>query len=346
MRTLFASARVANTTSTGEHAVRPRHLSMIVGAFLGGLVLSFAAVAQTWPVKTVTIVVPYPPGGGIDPIARLIGQKLSERLKQQFIVDNKPGASGMVGAAYVARSAPDGYTLMISQMAEIVVNQHLVKSMAYNPEVDFAPVTLIVKLPFILAAHPSMPFKTVDELVAYARKNPGKLSYSSSGPGSAQHLAGEMLKRMAGIEMVHIPYKGVVPAISDMIGGQVQLGFAGLPTALPYVQSGKLLGLGVSSKGRAAAAPNIPPIAEAAGLGEFELIQWMGLFVPAKTPTAIVQKLQQEVATVLRLPDIEEKLLAQGYEPVGNSSAEFADFVKAERAKVGRIVRESNITAD
>ena len=346
MKALLALAKTANTRSKGEHAVRPRHLFIIVSAFLAVLVLSDAAFAQTWPMKPITIVVPYPPGGGIDPVARLISQKLSERLKQQFLVDNKPGASGMIGAAYVAHSAPDGYTLMISQMAEIVINQHLVKNMTYSPENDLTPVTLVVKLPFILAAHPSMPFKTVEELVAYARKNPGKLSYSSSGPGSAQHLAGEMLKHMAGINMVHIPYKGVAPAISDMIGGQVQLGFAGLPTVLPHVQSGKLLGLGVSSKTRASAAPNIPPIAEVAGLGEFELIQWMGMFVAAKTPTAIVQKLQQEVATVLRLPDIKERLLAQGNEPVGNSSAEFADFVKAERAKVGRIVRESNITAD
>lgn len=346
MKTLLTLSMAANTGSAGEHAMRPGYLFMIVSAFLGGLVLSCAAVAQTWPVKTVTTVVPYPPGAGIDPVARLIGQKLSERLKQQFLVDNRSGASGMVGAAYVARSAPDGYTLMISQMAEIVINQHLVKSMTYSPENDFTPVTLVVKLPFILAAHPSMPFKTVAELVAYARRNPGKLSYSSSGPGSAQHLAAEMLKHMAGIDMAHIPYKGVAPAIADMIGGQVHLGFAGLPTALPHVQSGKLLGLGVSSKTRAGAAPNIPSIAETSGLGEFELIQWMGMFVPAKTPIAIVQKLQQEVATVLRLPDIREKLLVQGNEPVGNSSAEFADFVTAERAKVGRIVRESNITAD
>ncbi len=346
MKTLLRLSMATNTRSAGEHAMRPGYLFMIVSAFLGGLVLSCAAVAQTWPVKAVTTVVPYPPGAGIDPVARLIGQKLSERLKQQFLVDNRSGASGMVGAAYVARSAPDGYTLMISQMAEIVINQHLVKSMAYSPENDFTPVTLVVKLPFILAAHPSMPFKTVAELVAYARRNPGKLSYSSSGPGSAQHLAAEMLKHMAGIDMAHIPYKGVAPAISDMIGGQVQLGFAGLPTALPHVQSGKLLGLGVSSKSRAGAAPNIPAIAETSGLGEFELIQWMGMFVPAKTPIAIVQKIQQEVATVLHLPDIREKLLVQGNEPVGNSSAEFADFVTAERAKVGRIVRESNITAD
>jgi len=324
----------------------PRRSFAVAVAFCGALALSGAALAQSWPAKSVTIVVPYPPGGGIDPVARLLGQKLSERLKQSFIIDNKSGASGMVGATHLAHSTPDGYTLMISQMAEIVINQHVMKTMAYNPESDLVPVTLVVKLPFILAANPAMPFRNMDELIAYARRNPGKLSYSSSGSGSAQHLAGEMLKHMAGIEMVHVPYKGVAPAITDMIAGQVDLGFAGLPTALPYVQSGKLVALGVSSKGRADSAPGISSIAEASGLERFELMQWMGLFVPAKTPAVIVARIQEEFAIVLRLPEIREKLIAQGNEPVGNSTAEFAAFVTAEREKVRLIVRTSHITAD
>lgn len=301
------------------------------------------AGAQTWPDKTVKIVVPYPAGGGVDPVARLVGQKLAERWKQTVIVDNKPGASGTIGAAYVAHAAPDGLTIMMSATAEVVINQFIMPKMTYNPETDLVPVTLAVRLPFILVTQPAAPYSTVAELVDYARKNPNKVTYASSGAGTPQHLAGVLLEQLSGTKLVHVPYKGVVPSIADLLAGHVAIGFAGLPTGLPHVQKGTLKGLAVSSKTASPAAPSVPPVAATKGVEEFELNQWFGVFVPKGTPKPIVDRIQADIAEVLRMPDVKQALEKQGAQPSGMPTAEFAEFVKSERRKFEAIVKSANL---
>ena len=316
---------------------------LVAAAFLTLLSNMTQADAQEWPAKPVKLVVPYPAGGGVDPVARLLGQKLAERWKQPVIVDNKPGASGTIGANYVARSAPDGLTIMISATAEVVINQFIMPSMPYNPETDLVPVTLAVRLPFVLVANPSRPYSTAAELVAYARKNPDKVTYASSGAGTPQHLAGVLFEQLSGVHMTHVPYKGVAPAVSDLLAGHVDIGFAGLPTALPYVQAGTLKALGISAKTPSTAAPKIPALASTPALANFELNQWFGVFVPAKTPDALVQKIQKDIAAVLQIAEVRNLLEKQGAEPSGMPTAEFAAFVRSERKKFASIVKAGNI---
>ena len=316
---------------------------LVAAVFLTLLSITTQADAQNWPTKPVKLVVPYPAGGGVDPVARLLGQKLAERWKQPVIVDNKPGASGTIGANYVARSAPDGLTIMISATAEVVINQFIMPSMPYNPETDLVPVTLAVRLPFVLVANPSRPYSTAAELVAYAKKNPDKVPYASSGAGMPQHLAGVLIEQLSGVHMTHVPYKGVAPAVSDLLAGHVDIGFAGLPTALPYVQAGTLKALGLSAKTSSAAAPKIPTLASTPALANFELIQWFGVFVPAKTPDALVQKIQKDVAAVLQLAEVRSLLEKQGAEPSGMPTAEFVEFVRSERKKFASVVKAGNI---
>ena len=316
---------------------------LVAAVFLTLLSITTQADAQNWPTKPVKLVVPYPAGGGVDPVARLLGQKLAERWKQPVIVDNKPGASGTIGANYVARSAPDGLTIMISATAEVVINQFIMPSMPYNPETDLVPVTLAVRLPFVLVANPSRPYSTAAELVAYAKKNPDKVTYASSGAGTPQHLAGVLFEQLSGVHMTHVPYKGVAPAVSDLLAGHVDIAFAGLPTALPYVQAGTLKALGLSAKTSSAAAPKIPTLASTPALANFELIQWFGVFVPAKTPDALVQKIQKDVAAVLQLAEVRSLLEKQGAEPSGMPTAEFVEFVRSERKKFASVVKAGNI---
>jgi len=318
-------------------------IKFLIGACVLGLCSMAGAQAADWPGKPVTLVVPYPAGGGVDPVARLVGQKLSERWKQPVVISNKAGASGSIGAAYVARSQPDGLTIMMSATAEVVINQFIMSQMQYDPEKDLTPVTLAVRLPFILLANPQRPYSTVAELIEYARKNPDKVTYASSGAGTPQHLAAELLEQLAGIQMTHIPYKGVAPSITDLLAGQVDIGFAGLPTGLPHAQSGKLKDLAVSSKEASPAAPNTPPLAKTRGLEEFDLTQWFGIFVPAGTPDDVVQQIQQDIAAVLKMPDVRETLQSQGAEPSGMPTAEFVEFVRTEREKFGRIVKTAGL---
>ncbi|HUG58163.1 MAG TPA: tripartite tricarboxylate transporter substrate binding protein [Candidimonas sp.] len=301
------------------------------------------AQATAWPDKPVTLVVPYPAGGGVDPVARLVGKHLSDLWKQPVVVSNKAGGSGSIGATYVARAKPDGTTIMMSATAEVVINQFIMPKMQYNPETDLKPVTLAVRLPFILLAHTGQPFSTTEELIAYARKNPDTVTYASSGSGTPQHLAAVLLEQLGGIKMMHIPYKGIAPSISDLLAGQVAVAFAGLPTGLPHAQAGTLKALAVSSLKSSPAAPKIPPLAQTAGLERFDLTQWFGIFVPAGTPEDIVQKVQQDIATVLKMPEVRETLEAQGAEPSGMSTVEFEAFVGAEREKFGRIAKAANL---
>jgi tripartite-type tricarboxylate transporter receptor subunit TctC len=301
------------------------------------------ASAQTWPDTPVTLVVPYPAGGGVDPVARLVGQKLAERWKQPVIVNNMAGASGSIGASYVAHAAPNGLTILMSATAEVAVNQFIMKKMSYNPETDLKPVTLAVRLPFILVANPSRPYSTAAELVAYAKKHPDTVSYASSGPGTPQHLAAVLLEQLSGVKMIHVPYKGVAPSVNDLLAGTVDIGFVGLPTALPQIKTGALKALGVSSRTASPAAPKIPPLAATPGLPGFELNQWFGVFVPAATPDALVHRIQKDVSDVLQMPDVKKSLEQQGVQPSGMPTAEFAAFLTNERKKFAKIVKSADI---
>ncbi len=302
-----------------------------------------AAQAEQWPDKPVTIVVPYSAGGGTDSIARLLAQKLTERWKQTVVVSNKDGASGTIGAAYVARAKPDGLTIMLSATAEVVISQHIMDKMPYDPEKDLKPVTLAVKLPFLLVANPSKPYKTVEELVAYAKANPDSITYASSGSGTPQHLAAALLEQISGTKMIHVPYKGVAPSISALLADQIDIGFVGLPIGLSHVKADKLRPLGLSSKTPSDTVPTVRPIAETKGLEAFELNQWFGIFVPGGTPDDIVHQIQQDIAAVLELPDLRATLEAQGAQPSGMPTDEFKKFVSAERTKFGKIVESANL---
>jgi tripartite-type tricarboxylate transporter receptor subunit TctC len=299
--------------------------------------------AQSWPDKPVKLVVPYSAGGGVDPVARLIGQKLAERWKQPVIVENKTGASGAIGASYVAHSAPDGLTILMSATAEVAINQYIMPKMTYNPETDLKPVTLAVRLPFVLVTNPQHPYSTAAELISYAKKNPDHVTYASSGPGTPQHLAAVLLEQLSGVKMIHVPYKGVAPSVADLLAGHVDVGFAGLPTALPYIQNGALKALGVSSRTASPAAPKIAPLATTPSLDGFELIQWFGVFVPKGTPDALVQRIQKDISDVLQMSDVKQSLENQGLQPSGMPTAEFAAFLKSERKRFASIVKSANI---
>lgn len=310
-------------------------------------VLAFAVVsgaqANTWPERPVQLIVPYPAGAGVDPVARLVGQKLSERWGQPVVVQNKAGASGSIGAAHVARSKPDGLTIMMSATAEVVINQFVMKEMSYDPGKDLAPVTLAVRLPFALVGSPKAPYSNVAELVAYAKEHPEKLTYSSSGNGTPQHLAAARLEQLAGIKMTHVPYKGVAPSISAQLAGEVDLGFVGLPAGMPHIQAGSLKPLAVSGTTVSPAAPEVPPVAQTPGLEAFDLTQWFGIFVPTGTPEPVIERIQQDFAAVLAMPDVREQLLAQGAEPSGMPTEEFRSFVDKERKKFGDIVKAAGL---
>ena len=304
-----------------------------------------SAGAQGYPAKSIRVVVPFSPGGTTDLTARLMAQKMSDAWKQTVVVDNRPGASGMIGADLVAKSAPDGYTVLVSSTQEIAINQYIFSKMAYNPEKDFAPVTLASITPLILVLHPSIPVKLVKELIALARTRPGQLSFASPGNGSVQHLSGELLKTIEKINMVHVPYKGAGQIMPDLIGGHVVMFFSGMPPAMPHVRAGKLRALAVTTTTRSPAAPEVPTMAEA-GVPGFDISNWFGVFVPAGTPRDIIGKLNAEMVNALRQPDVKEKLSSLGAEAVGGSPEELAKFVRAETAKYAQIVKASGAKAD
>lgn len=317
--------------------------------FLAGL-LSLGLQPQVhaqanWPERPVSVVVPYTAGGGTDSVARLLAEKLTQRWGQSVVVSNKDGASGTIGASYVARAQPDGYTIMLSATSEVVISQHIMTKMPYDPEKDLRPVTLAVKLPFLLVANPNKPYKTTAELIEYAKKHPETISYASSGNGTPQHLAGVLLEQLSGIKLLHVPYKGVAPSISALLADQIDIGFVGLPIGFSHAQAGKLRPLAVSSPVRSDAVPDIPTVGETKGLGveAFDLTQWFGVWAPAGTPDNIVQKIQQDIAAVLQMPELRATLEKQGAQPSGMPTVEFEAFVKAEREKFGKIVKASNL---
>jgi tripartite-type tricarboxylate transporter receptor subunit TctC len=301
--------------------------------------------AQTYPAKAIRFIVPFPAGGATDVVARTLGQKLSENLAQPVIVDNRPGAGGNIGAELVANSPGDGYTLLVCSPAEVAINASLYKKLPYDPVKDFAPVTLATSAPLVLVVHPSVPARSVQDLISLARSKPGQLIYASSGSGGPQHLAGELFKLMAKIDMVHVPYKGGAPAITDLVGGHVQLFFAGLPPALPHVRANKLRALAVTSAARTQIMPATPTISES-GLKGFAVDNWQGVLAPAKTPGEIVASLNAEIVKVLRLADIKQRLFDQGTEPVASSQQQFQSYIKTEIEKYAEVIRKSGAKVD
>ena len=302
------------------------------------------AHAQSYPARAVRVVVPYPPGGPTDVLARIVAVKLSEALGQPFAIDNKTGASGMIGAADVARAAPDGYTLLGNASIH-VINPSLYAKTAFDAIADFTPVTQLASVPLMLVVNNALPVKNVRELIAHARANPGKLNFASSGNAAAQHLAGESFKLATGIAMQHVPYKGSAPALTDLIGGQVQLMFDSMPSAMPHVKAGKLRPLAVTTLNRSAAVPDLPTIAEA-GVAGFDISTWYGLWAPKNTLREIVDRIAAETAKILKLPEVRERYAALGAEPVGSTPDEFAAYCRSELTKWARVVRESGARAD
>jgi tripartite-type tricarboxylate transporter receptor subunit TctC len=302
--------------------------------------ISLAATAQDWPSKPVKFVSPYPPGGSVDPLARLLAAKLTDSLKQNFLVENRTGASGIIGTDYVAKSAPDGYTFVFIFDTHSV-HQALNPKLPFDPVKDFAPVSLVAVTPNILVVQPSSPVKTVKDLIALAKSKPGTLNFPSAGVGSSSHLAGEMLKSMAGIDMVHVPYKGGGPALVALLSGQVQLMFATLPAAMPHVKSGKLRPVAVTTSHRSQALPELPTIAES-GVPGYEAATWYGLLAPAGTPRAIVDRLHAEIVKILAT-DTRQRLAAQGFEPAGTTPAEFAGYIKSEIVKWRKVIKDAGI---
>ena len=304
----------------------------------------FAFGQAAYPTKPVRIVVPFPAGGTTDIIARATAQKLSEAWGHQVIVDNRPGAAGNIGAELVAKSAPDGYTLLMGTVGTHAINSSLYAKMPYDHVKDFAPVILVAGVPNVLVVNPEVPVKTVPELIAYVKTNPGKLNFASSGSGTSIHLSGELFKTMTGVQMTHVPYKGSAPALTDLMGGQVQLMFDNLPSSLAFIKAGKLRALAVTSTTRAAALPDVPTVADF--VPGFEASSWFGLLAPAGTSPAIIAKINGEVAKWLATPEAREKLTAQGANIAGGTPEDFAKHIQAETAKWAKVVKESGAKVD
>ena len=309
-------------------------------AFLS-LAGALAAQAQTYPSKPVRIVVPFAAGGVADLLPRVVGQKLGEKWGQPVVVDNKVGASGNIGMAEVARAAPDGYTLGLAPTGNLTVNQFLF-DLPFDTAKDLAPVTLLATSPNVLVVHPSVPVRNFRELVAHAKTNPGTLNFASPGAGSGAHLAGELLNIEAGISTTHVPYKGLAPAVNDLLGGQVQMMFAGISTVLQHLKSGKLIAIAIASPQRSPQLPELPTVAES-GIAGFDVTSWYGLVTRAGTPPDVVEKIQRDVAEALRNEEVRARLAGLGLEPSGNTPAEFARLIAAESRKWGDIVRRAGI---
>jgi len=307
-------------------------------------VASPGARAQTFPAKPIRLVIPLPPGGATDFIGRALAQKVGAALGQTVVVENKPGAGSNIGSEQVARAAPDGYTLLMGTIAN-ATNMSMYRNLNYDTLRDFVPVSQVMSAPSVLVVAPAAPFGDLATLIAAAKAKPGTLTFASSGAGGSPHLAGELFKLRAGIDLTHVPYKGAAPALTDVVSGVVPMGFMTALSAVPHMQSGRLKPIAVAAERRLAQIPGVPTMAEL-GLKEFEVSSWSGLFAPARTPPEIVAKLQREVARILALPDIREKFAAQGAEPVGSSPEQFRGYVRAEIDKWAQVVRASGARAD
>jgi tripartite-type tricarboxylate transporter receptor subunit TctC len=321
-----------------SQARRSLALSVLLG-FTG------AALAQAWPASPIKLVVTFPPGGSTDAAARIVAPKLSERLGQPVVVDNKPGAGGGVGLGLVAKAPADGYTLVLASAGGLTANPSLYKTLSYDPQRDFAPITGFGASPFVLVAGTELPAKSVKDVIALAKKEPGKLTYASGGNGTAMHLSGELIKSMAGVDIVHVPYKGSGPAVLAAMGNETSLAIADLTTIKPQIQSGRLKVLGVMDKKRSALAPDMPTLTES-GLPGFESSGWFAILAPAGTPAAIVKRLNTELTAVLRSAEVRERFSAAGLEPMPSTPEELTAFMKSETVKWAKVIRESGAKID
>ena len=322
-------------------------LGMVAG-LLSALTLNVGAMAaatDAYPNRPIHFIVPFPPGGPADLLARTVGQQLSASWGQPVVVENRAGAGGNLGMQSGAKSAPDGYTLILAPTGNLTINPSLYRDLPYNPALDFAPVTQLASVANVLVVNPSVPANSVKELIALAKAKPGQLNFVSPGNGSGAHLAGELLKTMAGIDMQHIPYNGMAPAMNSVLGGQAQVFFAGLPNALPQIKAGKVRALAVASPTRVAALPDVPTMAES-GLPGFAAVSWYGVVVPAGTPKEIIEKLYVEISKILQTPAVKQTLEAEGAEAIGNTPEQFAAAIKVETEVWAKVVKASGARVD
>jgi tripartite-type tricarboxylate transporter receptor subunit TctC len=308
--------------------------------------LSAPGFAQLpYPNRPVRILVPFPAGAGVDIVARMLGQPLTDVWGQAAVVDNRPGAGGTIACELAAKAAPDGYTLLLGNISTFAMAPSLYKKVNYDPVKSFAPITLIDTSSNVLVAHPSVPATSTQALIALAKAKPGQINYASAGSGTSPHLAAELFKTMAGVDLVHVPYKGSPQALTDLLGGQTQLMFASLVSALPHIRQARLRALGVTSSKRTAALPEVPTIGES-GLRGYDVSVWMGIVAPAGTPPAVIAQLNRQIAAILQLPDIRERLAVQGLEAISNSPAEFGNYIASEVRKWSSVIRDARVTAD
>ena len=312
---------------------------LLLALLLGG---SAAAPAQDYPRKPIHLIVPFAPGGGNDTVARAIGMQLGAQLGQPVVIDNRPGAGGVVGAELAAHAAPDGYTLFLGGVGSLAVNPNLHAHLPYDPLRDFVPVTLLASAPSVLVVHPSVPAASLSEFTALARKNPGKLNYASNGNGSSAQLAAVLYESMAGVRMVHVPYKGLAPALVDLLAGEVQLMFSSMVAILPHIRAGRLRALAVTGRERSPLLPEIPTLAES-GLPGYEAGSWYGILAPAGTPGAVVARLHEETVRALKEPQVRERLAAEGAQTMGTTPAQFERYIAAEYARTGKLLREASV---
>ncbi len=318
--------------------------AVCIGLFAVTSVVQPLAAAETYPLRPIRMIVAYPPGGGTDRVGRVMAEELAQQLGQNVVVDNRGGATGNIGSELAARAVPDGYTLLMGNVAPNAVNVSLFKKLGFDPVKSFAPISLVAVTPNILVVHPSVAVKSVSDLLALARAKPGALNFPSAGVGSSSHLAGEMLKSMAKIDMVHIPYKGGGPSLIALISGQVQIMFATLPAAMPHVKSGKVRPVAVTTAKRSLAMPDLPTIAES-GVKGYEAATWYGLLAPAGTPRPVINRLHGETVKILAGPT-RQRLEAQGFEPDGGTPAAFAAYIKSEISKWAKVIRDAGIPAE
>jgi tripartite-type tricarboxylate transporter receptor subunit TctC len=318
-------------------------LRIVVAAVLA-LAAFPAGAADEYPARAVRVVVPFAPGGGTDVVGRILAQQLSQRLGQSFVIENRPAGSGIVGADFVAKAQGDGYTLLFA-FSSLSSSAKLISHLPYDPTTDFAPVALATTSPLVMFLHPSVPATNLREFIAYAKANPGKLNYGSSGPGSSPHLATELLMSMAGIQMTHIPYKGIAPAITAQIANEVQMSLTPIAVGMSHARAGKLRALASAGLKRSAAIPDVPTIDES-GLPGFEVIAWWGMLAPAKTPRPVVTLLNREVRAVLEIPEVKKSLLDQGMDPASGTPEEFASLIRADMDKWGDVGRRLGVKLD
>jgi tripartite-type tricarboxylate transporter receptor subunit TctC len=312
-------------------------------AFL--LVVVGSAFAQGYPTKPITLIVPFPAGGTTDVLARTIGQKLSQSVGQPVIVDNRGGAGATLGATLVAKATPDGHTLLMGSVHHTIAS-NVYKKLSYDFQKDFAPVTIIAAVPNVLVVNPSVPANSVKELIAYAKANPGKLTYGSAGNGTAHQLIGEQFKLMAGVDILHVPYKGSAPAVTALLGGEISMMFDTVTSSLPHIKGGKLRPLGVTTAKRSSALPDVPTLAEAGPLPGFDIVSWFGVLAPAATPKEIVARLSTEVIKILSIPEVHKRLQDIGAEPVGNTPEQMASHIKKDTETFAKIIKEAKVTLD